>query len=320
MPIEQINNSSGAVLYLHHDQQGSTRLLTGSTGKVEGKCSYSAYGTPTCEGTAATPLGYDGQYTSSDTGLIYMRAREYDPSTAQFLTRDPLVALTGQPYSYAADSPLNYEDPSGAISLPTIVTVVVAGGADVGCGLTAEVPGVDALTCGGAADADSAAAADLAGDEAASVGADDTGAVDGEDEGDDGGSCGEEGGGTLRHYTTNEGAEGIDALGQIRPSEDGLTYLTPDEYADGASAQAGLAMSQTPDGYFEVPSPVGAPEPSPVVGGTGREVPVPGPVPSCPLEHRSIPLSHDDYKRKAAISSRIRLWTRRRMGICMGPK
>ena len=55
--------------YLHHDQAGSTRLLTGSTGTVTGKCTYSAYGTPTCEGTATTPLGYDGQYTSSDTGL-----------------------------------------------------------------------------------------------------------------------------------------------------------------------------------------------------------------------------------------------------------
>jgi uncharacterized protein RhaS with RHS repeats len=61
--------------YLHHDQQGSTRLITSSTGKVEWKCSYSPYGTPTCEGTATTPLGYDGQYSSSDTGLIYLRSR-----------------------------------------------------------------------------------------------------------------------------------------------------------------------------------------------------------------------------------------------------
>ncbi len=101
MPIEQINTSTGAVLYLHHDQQGSTRLLTGSTGTVTGKCTYSAYGTPTCEGTTTTPLGYDGEYTSLDTGLIYMRARVYDPATAQFLTGDPLAAISGAPYSYA---------------------------------------------------------------------------------------------------------------------------------------------------------------------------------------------------------------------------
>jgi RHS repeat-associated protein len=113
MPIEQINNSTGTVLYLHHDQQGSTRLLTGSTGKVEGKCSYSPYGTPTCEGTSTTPLGYDAQYTSSDAGLIYMRHRVYDPATAQFLSVDPLEAITGEPYNYASDNPVNEADPTG---------------------------------------------------------------------------------------------------------------------------------------------------------------------------------------------------------------
>jgi hypothetical protein len=30
LSVEQINNTTGAVLYLHHDQQGSTRLITGS--------------------------------------------------------------------------------------------------------------------------------------------------------------------------------------------------------------------------------------------------------------------------------------------------
>jgi RHS repeat-associated protein len=113
LPLEQISNSTGAVTYLHHDQQGSTRLLTGSTGTVTGKCTYSAYGTPTCEGTTTTPLGYDAQYTSTDTGLIYMRARVYDPATAQFLTVDPEVGTTRAPYNYAGDNPLDEADPSG---------------------------------------------------------------------------------------------------------------------------------------------------------------------------------------------------------------
>jgi RHS repeat-associated protein len=112
MRIEQIS-SSGTVTYLHHDQQGSTRLLTGSTGIVTGKCSYSAYGTPTCEGATTTPLGYDAQYTSPDTGLIYMRARVYDPTTAQFVTVDPLVSVTRAPYNYAADNPVNAQDRTG---------------------------------------------------------------------------------------------------------------------------------------------------------------------------------------------------------------
>ena len=112
LPIEQIS-SGGTVSYLHHDQQGSTRLLTGSTGTVTGKCTYGAYGAQTCEGTTTTPLGYDAQYTSSDTGLIYLRTRVYDPATAQFLTVDPLAQITRAPYAYAQDNPLNRADPTG---------------------------------------------------------------------------------------------------------------------------------------------------------------------------------------------------------------
>ena len=114
MPTEQINNTTGAVTYLHHDQQGSTRLLTGSTGVKEASFTYDAYGNQTGHtGTVTTPLGYDAQYTSSDTGLIYMRARVYDPATAQFLSVDPMVGQTHAPYNYAEDSPLNEADPTG---------------------------------------------------------------------------------------------------------------------------------------------------------------------------------------------------------------
>ncbi|MFL6054268.1 MAG: RHS repeat-associated core domain-containing protein, partial [Actinoallomurus sp.] len=64
-------------------------------------------------GTVSTPFGYAGQYTDAETGLQYLRARYYDPATAQFLTRDPLQDVSGQPYGYAAEAPLNYVDPSG---------------------------------------------------------------------------------------------------------------------------------------------------------------------------------------------------------------
>jgi hypothetical protein len=36
MHIEQINNTTGTVRYLHHDQQGSARLIIGRTGMVDG--------------------------------------------------------------------------------------------------------------------------------------------------------------------------------------------------------------------------------------------------------------------------------------------
>ena len=112
LPIEQID-SAGTPLYYHHDQQGSTRLLTTSTGTVAGTATYDAYGKVSGTTGTTTPLGYDGQYTDSDTGLIYLRARTYDPATAQFLSVNPAVEITLAPYSYAGDSPLTEGDPSG---------------------------------------------------------------------------------------------------------------------------------------------------------------------------------------------------------------
>lgn len=40
-------------------------------------------------------------------------ARYYDPQTAQFLTRDPVEAMTRAAYSYAGSDPLDQSDPSG---------------------------------------------------------------------------------------------------------------------------------------------------------------------------------------------------------------
>jgi RHS repeat-associated protein len=115
LPVELIN-SEGKALYFHHDQQGSTRMLTSSTGTSEGTSTYDAYGNKTGgAGTATTSLGYDGQYSNGD-GLIYMRARAYDPATAQFISVDPIAPISLAPYNYAYDSPVNAVDPTGLLS------------------------------------------------------------------------------------------------------------------------------------------------------------------------------------------------------------
>jgi RHS repeat-associated protein len=112
LPIAQI--ASETPTYLHHDQQGSTRLLTNQAGNVSGTYTFTPYGqTETHTGEASTPLGYAGQLTSFTTGLIYLRARTYDPSTAQFMSVDPLVAETVETYGYAGQDPVNSGDPSG---------------------------------------------------------------------------------------------------------------------------------------------------------------------------------------------------------------
>jgi RHS repeat-associated protein len=139
LPVEQISNE-GQVTYLHHDQAGSTRLLTGEKGEAVGSYTYGAYGETTGHtGTATTPLGYDAQYTSPDTGFIYLRNRTYDPSTAQFTSVDPAVSVTQEPYAYAGDNPLNEADPTGLEAIP--LPAPVAGG----CVAAPEICGAAAL-------------------------------------------------------------------------------------------------------------------------------------------------------------------------------
>ena len=59
------------------------------------------------------PLVASGEYTDAETGFQYLRARYYDPGTGQFLTRDPIEAVTRSPYGYVGGNPLNRVDPSG---------------------------------------------------------------------------------------------------------------------------------------------------------------------------------------------------------------
>ncbi|HEU5271549.1 MAG TPA: RHS repeat-associated core domain-containing protein, partial [Jatrophihabitans sp.] len=111
--IEQIATSGTS--YLVHDQLGSTVALTNSSGAVSGGYGYTSYGgVLTHTGTAATPIQYGDGYTDVETGLIYLQARYYDPATAQFLTIDPQLASTNEPYAYVDDNPLNLIDPLGA--------------------------------------------------------------------------------------------------------------------------------------------------------------------------------------------------------------
>ena len=113
LPIEQVAGDS-TVLYYLHDQLGSTRGLLDASGTIVAAYSYDPYGTRHVHGgQVLTPLGFAGQYTDAETGLLYLRARYYDPATAQFLTVDPLVSLTAQPYTYASANPLNAIDPTG---------------------------------------------------------------------------------------------------------------------------------------------------------------------------------------------------------------
>ena len=113
LPLEQIDSHKN-VRYYHHDQVGSTRMITDSKGKVVASYSYDAYGNQTAShGSISQPFGFAGQLVDSESGLIYLRGRYYDPATVQFTSADPLSGLTRQPYAYAHDDPQNRVDWNG---------------------------------------------------------------------------------------------------------------------------------------------------------------------------------------------------------------
>jgi RHS repeat-associated protein len=113
--IERI--SAGVASYHHHDQLGSTRILTNASGEVIGTYRYGPNGAVWKQTGTGTQMGFAGEFRmGTENQLIYLRARTYDPVTAQFLTPDPLAAVSGETYAYAATNPVNYTDPFGLIA------------------------------------------------------------------------------------------------------------------------------------------------------------------------------------------------------------
>jgi RHS repeat-associated protein len=82
------------------------------------------------EGKRTNSLRYTGEQWDNDVGLLYLRARWYDPSVGRFTTRDPFPGLsalpqTQHPYVYATNNPINLTDPSGKI-IPLLIPVGAA--------------------------------------------------------------------------------------------------------------------------------------------------------------------------------------------------
>ncbi len=279
-PIAQIDDVTGAIEYLHADNIGSVRTITDDAGAVVSTMDYGPYGAQgTHLGASTSAFGFASAWTDPASGTDYLRAREYDPVTGQFLQVDPAVNVTREPYAYVAGDPLASVDPLGLCkgmdgtpqdrvclgwdyfmeSLPSVVSNSVkptfaglAAGSTFGIGLLTNNDqacyGNDlwfkisyGLGVAGSAVGILAGGEALAGAKVA--------------EGYSGVSAADSGGaGFLRHYTTDSAAESISKSGTIKPGiANGKIWLTTDEYATGTDAQAGLALRTTPDGYYEIP-------------------------------------------------------------------
>lgn len=125
-PLEQIQSqitSTSAPFYYHHDQLGSVTDITDATGTPQISYAYTAYGETTRTDTATTPpanpFTYTGQYAEPTTPAagIYLRARNYTPTTGRFTTTDPLPQDATQPYeqqyAYVSGAVTTAYDPTG---------------------------------------------------------------------------------------------------------------------------------------------------------------------------------------------------------------
>jgi RHS repeat-associated protein len=125
-PFMRLDASGNAVYYLT-DAMGSVIGLADGSGASSGKFLYDAFGNILSQigGTDSDAGGdfrFQGQWLESESGLYNFRARDYDPMTGLFLSRDPVdiietVPESFNPYQFVYNNPYIYSDPMGMFTL-----------------------------------------------------------------------------------------------------------------------------------------------------------------------------------------------------------
>jgi RHS repeat-associated protein len=104
--------------YMYNGHADVTALITES-GKVAATYYYDAFGNiKKSTGNVNNNIRYAGYQYDKETGLYYLNARMYDPKLARFLQEDTYAGDVNDPlslnlYTYCANNPVSYYDPSG---------------------------------------------------------------------------------------------------------------------------------------------------------------------------------------------------------------
>jgi RHS repeat-associated protein len=118
-----IRTGAGGTAYYHADALGSVVAVTDAAGSITASARYAAFG-QTLSGGALPRYGYAGREPDA-TGLIYYRARYYDPTLGRFTQRDPAGFADGlNPYAYVGNNPVSFTDPLGLSRMNPIATQV----------------------------------------------------------------------------------------------------------------------------------------------------------------------------------------------------
>jgi RHS repeat-associated protein len=110
--------TNGQWSYNAYDGLGSLRQVTDSAGTTQYAANYDPYGgLLESYGTPFSSFGFTGEQSDAN-GLLYLRARYYDPKLGGFLARDPVDGVMARSnsrngYSYVEGNPVNFTDHSG---------------------------------------------------------------------------------------------------------------------------------------------------------------------------------------------------------------
>ncbi len=108
---------NGATYRIITDHLGSPRLvLDVTTGQVVQQMDHDEFGRVILDTNPGfQPFGFAGGLYDRDTGLIHFGAREYDPETGRWLTKDPIRFAGGDAnlFAYCGNDPVNRIDPLG---------------------------------------------------------------------------------------------------------------------------------------------------------------------------------------------------------------
>jgi len=104
--------------YFLNDLHGDVVGQTNSSAGLAGSKLYSPWGEPTAQLGENSALGYQGQPTDADTGLVKTQTRWLAPQVGRFQTRDVLFGDTQSPgsmnqFGYAEGNPVTMSDNSG---------------------------------------------------------------------------------------------------------------------------------------------------------------------------------------------------------------
>ncbi|MFH1722947.1 MAG: RHS repeat-associated core domain-containing protein [Candidatus Altiarchaeota archaeon] len=147
-------DNDNSMHYYLNDHLGGTHLVLNANGEIEERTTYYPFGGVLSGGDSR--FTYTGQESDKETGLMYYKARYYNPSLRRFTQPDTIIQDYFDPqtlnrYAYVRNNPIKNTDPTGNVywggvskNLPNAVRGVII--ANIGLAIAGVSVAVDPIS------------------------------------------------------------------------------------------------------------------------------------------------------------------------------